>query len=52
MMDIAHWILLVVAVVCWLDKRRERRQADEAAAVMRARHSIDRVCFDNVKGRP
>lgn len=51
-LDIAHWILLAVAVVCWLEKRRERRQADENAAAMRARMEFHRVSCDSFRGKP
>lgn len=37
------WILLALAIACWLDKRRERLQDDEDAAAERARRNFGRV---------
>lgn len=52
MMDhVDLWILLVVAVVCWLDARRERRQAYEDAAAMRGKWDLARLDRDTWRGQ-
>lgn len=50
--DVAHWVLLIVAALCWWDSRRERRRSLENEAVMRGRRELDRVSFESVRGRP
>ena len=41
-------VLLGLALVCWVGKRRERRKADEDAAALRGRHSVDRAGWTSV----